>query len=169
MPKKISYKIFVFIIIFLFQQKVFAVDIEGFPRIIDGDSLEINENKIRLLGIDAPEKKQTCKKPYLVILFFSFQKSYECGLLAKKELKKFIKKNKIRCISNDKDRYGRYLSTCYLKNTDINGWLVKNGYAIAYKKYSRKYILDEQYARKNKLGLWRGTFMEPEKWRRIVN
>ena len=52
---------------------------------------------------------------------------------------------------------------------NINSWLVKNGYALAYKKYSKKYLLDEQYAKQNKLGLWRGTFMKPEKWRRIFN
>ena len=51
----------------------------------------------------------------------------------------------------------------------INKWLVKNGYAIAYKKYSKKYVPDEQYAKENKLGIWRGSFTEPEKWRRIMN
>ena len=65
-----------------------------------------------------------------------------------------------------KDHYNRYLSICYLKNRDINSWLVKNGYAIAYKRYSKKYILEEQYAKKNKLGIWQGTFQKPEEWRK---
>ena len=56
-----------------------------------------------------------------------------------------------------------------LKKQDINSWLVKNGYAIAYRRYSKKYINDEQYAEYNKLGIWQGTFMKPEKWRRIMN
>jgi len=60
--KKISYKILIFCTIFFFQQNSFALIFEGIPRIIDGDSLEINNNKIRLFGIDAPEKKQNCKK-----------------------------------------------------------------------------------------------------------
>ncbi len=47
--------------------------------------------------------------------------------------------------------------------------MVENGYAVAYKKYSRKYELQEQYAKENKLGIWKGTFVEPEKWRRIMN
>ena len=51
----------------------------------------------------------------------------------------------------------------------INKWLVRNGYAIAYKRYSKKYILDEQYAKESKLGIWRGAFIKPEKWRRIMN
>ena len=74
------------------------------------------------------------------------------------------------CIrDSNKDRYRRNIGICYLKKQDINSWLVKNGYAIAYRRYSKKYIIDEQYAEDNKLGIWQGTFMEPEKWRRIMN
>ena len=169
MQKKIYYKILIFYIIFFFQQNSFAAIIEGIPRIIDGDSLEINNNKIRLFGIDAPEIKQICKKPYLVISFLvslSFQKKYECGLLATNQLKKLIDNKTVKCISENKDRYNRYLSICYLKNKDINSWLVKNGYAIAYRRYSKKYVLEEQHAEKNKLGIWQGTFQNPEEWRK---
>ena len=55
------------------------------------------------------------------------------------------------------------------KESGFNRWLVRSGYAIAYKRYSKKYILDEQYAKENKLGIWVGTFIKPEKWRRIMN
>ena len=82
MQKKNFYKIIILFIVFLFQQNSFASVFEGNPRVIDGDSLEINDNKIRLFGIDAPEKKQNCKKPYLIISFLNFQKKYKCGLLA---------------------------------------------------------------------------------------
>ena len=168
MHKKSYYKILIFCTIFFFQQSSFALVFEGIPRIIDGDSLEINNNKIRLFGIDAPEKKQICKKPYLIISFLislDLQKKYKCGLLATKQLKKLINNKTVKCISENKDRYNRYLSICYLKNKDINSWLVKNGYAIAYRRYSKKYILEEQHAKKNRLGIWQGTFQNPEKWR----
>ena len=167
MQKKIFYKIVIFF--FFFQQNIFASVLEGIPRVIDGDSLEINNYKIRLFGIDAPEKKQICKKPYLIISFLialGFQKKYECGLLATNQLKKLINNKTVKCISESKDRYNRYLSICYLKNKDINSWLVKNGYAVAYKRYSKKYILEEQHAEKNKLGIWQGTFQNPEEWRK---
>ena len=86
------------------------------------------------------------------------------------ELKKKIQGKNIRClVQNNKDRYRRNIGICYLKKQDINSWLVKNGYAIAYRRYSKKYINDEQYAEDNKLGIWQGTFMKPEKWRRIMN
>ena len=169
MQKKIYYKILIFYIIFFFHQNSFATIFEGIPRIIDGDSLEINNNKIRLFGIDAPEIKQICKKPYLNISFLvslSFQKKYECGLLVTNQLKKLIDNKTVKCISESKDRYNRYLSICYLKNKDINSWLVKNGYAIAYRRYSKKYVLEEQHAEKNKLGIWQGTFQNPEEWRK---
>ena len=85
-------------------------------------------------------------------------------------LKKKIQGKNIRClVQNNKDRYRRNIGICYLKKKDINSWLVKNGYAIAYRRYSKKYINDEQYAENNKLGIWQGTFMKPEKWRRIMN
>ena len=166
MQKKIFYKILIFFVIFLFHQNSFALVLEGVPRVIDGDSLEINNNKIRLLGIDAPEKKQICKKPFLIISFLNFQRDYKCGLMATNQLKKFIDNRIIKCISENKDRYNRYLSICYLKNKDINSWLVKNGYAIAYRRYSKKYILEEQHAKKNRLGIWQGTFQNPEEWRK---
>jgi endonuclease YncB( thermonuclease family) len=157
---------FLFLFFILFQQHSFALEIKGYPRIIDGDSIEINKRKIRLFGIDAPEIKQVCKKPFLTISFFAFQKDYKCGLLAKNELKKFLQEKEIICISEKKDKYKRYLSICYLQKKDINAWLVKNGYALAYERYSKKYIFEQEYAKNNKLGIWKGTFLSPEKWRK---
>ena len=108
MHKKSYYKILIFCTIFFFQQNSFALIFEGIPKVIDGDSLEINNNKIRLFGIDAPERKQICKKPYLIISFLNFQRNYECGLMATNQLKKFINNRAIKCTSKNKDRYNRY-------------------------------------------------------------
>ena len=128
--------------------------------------MHINLKKIRLLGIDAPETNQKCKKIYLSILIFNFQKEYYCGKYVTDKLKYFIKNNELRCETYGKDRYKRYLAVCYFKNKDINSWLVKNGLAIAYKKYSKKYLSEENFAKKNSLGIWAGSFKKPEKWRR---
>ena len=142
----------------------------GKANVTDGDTIKINDQKIRLFGIDAPETKQFCKEVYLSFLIFNFKRDYKCGEKSTNALKKKIKNKKIRCLIQDKkDRYRRNIGVCYLKKQDINSWLVKNGYAIAYRRYSKKYIIDEQYAEENKLGIWQGTFMEPEKWRRIMN
>ena len=144
--------------------------ISGVAKVIDGDTIKIENKKIRLFGIDAPETKQFCKEVYLSFLIFNFKRDYKCGEKSTSALKKKIKNKKIRCLIQDKkDRYRRNIGICYLEKQDINSWLVKNGYAIAYRRYSKKYIIDEQYAEDNKLGIWQGTFMEPEKWRRIMN
>ena len=142
----------------------------GKAKIIDGDTIKINKKKIRLFGIDAPEKDQICKKTYISFLIFNFQKDYKCGERSTLALLKKLKGKKVKCIlQENKDRYNRNIGTCYVINLDINKWLVRNGYAVAYKKYSKKYVLDEQFSLENKLGIWRGTFTEPEKWRRIMN
>ena len=68
---------------------------------------------------------------------------------------------------NQKDRYKRFIGTCYLNEIDIQEWMVKNGWAIAYKKYSKKYVEAEIYAKNNNLGIWKGKFLEPYKWRQL--
>ena len=66
-----------------------------------------------------------------------------------------------------KDRYNRYIGVCFTGELNLNKWMVRNGYAVAFRRYSKNYIEDENYARKNKLGLWSGSFIHPEKWRKV--
>tara|TARA_B100000029_G_scaffold359726_1_gene352578 strand:+ start:709 stop:1209 length:501 start_codon:yes stop_codon:yes gene_type:complete len=163
-------KILFSLLFFLIFTKTLSDEINGQAIVVDGDTIKIKDERIRLYGIDAPEKEQICKKIYLSFLMFNFQKDYKCGEKSFLALSKKLKNQKVKCFLEDsKDRYKRYIGTCYIKNQDINGWLVKNGHAIAYRKYSKKYVLNEEYAMKNKLGIWRGSFTEPEKWRRIMN
>ena len=61
----------------------------------------------------------------------------------------------------------RYIGVCFLKDVNLNQWMVKNGYAVAYRRYSKDYIRDEEYAKENNLGLWSGNFIHPEKWRKL--
>ena len=159
----------ILIITFFLVQTLNSEEIYGFPKIIDGDTVHINTKKIRLEGIDAPEIKQQCKKPFLkisAIIGFEFNKNYSCGVIAKKLIDR-INSSKIKCISSSKDRYKRYLATCYKDRINLNKWMVRNGYAVAYKRYSKDYIRDEEYAKENKLGIWEGSFMMPEKWRKL--
>ncbi len=169
--KKLNLILFSIIISFFFNYPLFANEEEIFGRanIIDGDTIKIKSKKIRLFGIDAPEKNQKCKKPFVSINFLNFQKNYNCGIVSLLSLKKKIANRPIKCVSKSKDRYKRYLGICFLDNLDLNKWMVKNGHAVAYKKYSYKYELQEKYAQENKLGIWQGSFIEPEKWRRIMN
>ena len=140
--------------------------ISGFAKVVDGDTIKINSKKIRLYGIDAPEKKQKCKKTYLTISFMSFTKDYMCGEVSTEKLIKKINKQKLNCNILDVDRYKRLIGECFKRNINLNSWMVSNGYAVAYRKYSKKYVSDEINAKNNKLGIWQGKFEMPWNFRR---
>tara|TARA_A100001011_G_C14060683_1_gene736008 strand:- start:311 stop:814 length:504 start_codon:yes stop_codon:yes gene_type:complete len=160
----------ILIITFFLTQTLNGNEIYGIPKIVDGDTVHINTKKIRLEGIDAPEIRQQCKKPFLkisAIIGFQFSKNYSCGVVSKKKLIDKIKNSEIKCISSSKDRYKRYLATCYKDKINLNKWMVRNGYAVAYKRYSKDYVRDEEYAKENTHGMWEGSFIMPEKWRKL--
>ena len=140
--------------------------ISGFAKVVDGDTIKINSKKIRLYGIDAPEKKQKCKKTYLTISFMSFTKDYMCGEVSTQKLIKKINKQKLNCNILDVDRYKRLVGECFKRNINLNSWMVSNGYAVAYRKYSKKYVSDEINAKNKKLGIWQGKFEMPWDYRR---
>jgi len=151
--------ILIVIILLNLNTRIIASEINGIPIITDGDTVKISNNKIRLHGIDAPEKNQKCTKNV---------KEYNCGAVATRALIRKIGKNLVRCsIQKKKDRYNRFIGVCFIEQEDLNKWMVRNGYAIAYTRYSKDYILDEEFAKTNKLGLWSGTFLKPEKWRKL--
>ena len=141
-------------------------EISGNAQIIDGDTIKINSKKIRLHGIDAPEFKQMCKKPYSTIIFFTFTKDYPCGKISTQKLQKKINNKVITCKILDIDRYKRLIGECYKRNLNLNSWLVSNGYAVAYRKYSKKYISNEINAKNKKKGIWQGKFEMPWEFRR---
>ena len=149
--KKITLNIF-FIILFFISGYSNAMTIIGEAKIIDGDTIHVKNNKIRLHGIDAPERKQICK--------IDLQDWY-CGKQSKKELENLINTQEVQCSINDVDIYNRYVAICFVNNTNINQWMVKKGWAIAYRYYSIDYINEEKFARVNKLGIWKSVFIEP--------
>ena len=160
----------IIIIIFILTTNILAEEIIGIPKVVDGDTVHINNFKLRLEGIDAPEMRQTCKKEKLKIsstIGFTFYKDYYCGKESKKNLEAKVDGSKIKCVSSSRDRFKRYLATCFKEKLNLNRWMVRSGNAVAYRRYSKKYILDEDFAKQNKLGLWRGKFLIPEKWRKL--
>ena len=126
-------------------------------KITDGDTIKIDGDKIRFSGIDTPELKQTCDKDGVKIL---------CGLNAKKILVNKIGNNKVTCVREGKDRYKRVLAECFVNNESLSSYLVRSGYAFAYRKYSKKFIQDEEFAKSNKLGMWSMKFDYPWDWRK---
>ena len=125
-------------------------------KVVDGDTIHLNGEKIRFTGIDTPELKQTCIK--------QGTKEY-CGVTAKKILIDKISNNTVECISEGKDRYKRILAECFIDNESLSRFLVRSGYAFAYRRYSKKFVLDEDYARINKIGMWSMEFNYPWDYR----
>tara|TARA_B100000900_G_scaffold191840_1_gene162379 strand:- start:159 stop:638 length:480 start_codon:yes stop_codon:yes gene_type:complete len=126
-------------------------------KIVDGDTIHLNGEKIRFSGIDTPEIKQKCTKNNEVIM---------CGIQAKELLINKIKNNKINCVREGKDQYKRTLAECFVNDLSLSSYLVKSGYAFAYRKYSNKFIKDEDFAKSNQLGMWSMNFEYPWDWRK---
>ena len=127
-------------------------------KIVDGDTIVLNGEKIRFSGIDTPELKQTCMN--------GDQKVF-CGKLAKMLLVKKIGNKTPECIREGKDVYKRTLAECFINGESLSAFLVRSGYAFAYLKYSDKFIKDEEFAKKNKLGMWSMKFEYPWDFRKL--
>lgn len=133
-------------------------DIVGRVSVIDGDTIEIHGQRIRLHGIDAPEKGQPC--------FDATSKPYRCGQIAAMALDEFIGASPVQCRERDIDRYGRTVADCSVRGEDMELWLVRNGHAMAYRRYSSDYIGAEQEAKNAKRGIWAGHTQAPWEWRK---
>ena len=137
-------------------------DIVGEAKITDGDTLIINDIRIRFTGSDAPEssyygKTQTCNGP---------QGEWDCGKAATLKLKELVNNQEVRCKVEGKDRYGRILGICYVGDIDLQSEMVRSGMAVAYLKYSDRYENEQKEAKSAKAGMWSGEFLEPEIWRK---
>ena len=126
-------------------------------KIVDGDTIHLNGEKIRFTGIDTPELKQTCLKDGI---------EDSCGVTAKQILIDKIGNDNVECISEGKDRYKRTLAECFVNNESLSSYLVRSGYAFAYRKYSKKFVQDEDYAKINRIGMWSMEFDYPWDFRK---
>ena len=127
-------------------------------QIIDGDTIKIDGEKIRFSGIDTPELKQECIKKNI---------KNSCGLKAKQILIHKIGNNKVTCLREGKDQYYRTLAECFVNNESLSSFLVRSGYAFAYRRYSKKFIEDEEYAKSKKIGMWSMEFDYPWNYRKF--
>jgi len=130
--------------------------ISGVATVIDGDTIQIHRQAIRLFGIDAPEGGQSCQLD---------GKAWRCGPAAANALADLVGRRTVTCQARDHDRYGRTVAVCSVGGQDLSAWLAREGWALAYRRYSMDYVADEDAARAAKRGLWRGTFIPPWEWR----
>ena len=133
----------------------------GPARVVDGDTLVVAEQKIRLYGLDAPESRQICQRD---------GEEWSAGKDATAWVRAQVDGKIVRCVVEDEDRrYGRRVATCFLGKTDLNRAIVQAGWAVAYRRYSDRYVAEEKAARTARRGLWQGECDQPEAWRRDHN
>lgn len=134
-------------------------EVTGEASVLDADTLEIHGQRIRLWGVDAPESRQTCQDAQ--------SRTYRCGQRAVLVISDWIGARPLSCTTIDRDQYGRDVSKCTVAGQDVGEHLVRAGWAIDYREYSRgAYAAPEREARAAKRGLWAGHFEEPAAWRR---
>ena len=133
-------------------------DFIGKVFVTDGDTIKHGKIRIRFHGIDAPETNQKC--------FNSNNQIYACGKKSTDFLKSLIKNNTVSCEGKNTDRYGRLIAVCYANEINLNSRMVEEGWAIAYRYYSKDYIGEELNARRLNKGIWDGSFEEPWAWRK---
>jgi len=139
------------------RSRASSEELTGIPKITDGDTIRIGNTRIRLHGIDAPEAKQICTAD---------GKEWRCGWEATIALANIVGKHWVTCSKRDVDRYGRVVALCRAGPINLNAWMVGNGWAVAYRRYSMEYVRDESEAKASRRGLWRGEFTMPWDWRR---
>lgn len=131
--------------------------ISGQARIIDGDTLDVEGQRVRLFGIDAVEKAQLCQD--------NAGHDWPCGHRAADELARMVEGNSVECAVKDQDRYGRAVADCEANGLSLNYWAVRNGWALAYTDFSQAYVKAEREARADRRGIFAGTYIAPDAWR----
>ena len=138
-------------------------ELVGFAKVHDGDTLKINGKNIRLYGLDAPELKQNC---------YEGKQKIKCGEISRDYLKNMIADRQIFCTDLDRDKYGRIDGNCYsfhsVDNSKINlgQQMVNAGWALAYRTYSPRFIINETFAQITLKGIWQYQFQKPWNWRK---
>jgi len=146
-----------------------AARLIGFGCAVDGDGIMVGGTmvagrcegglEVRMQGIDAVEKEQTCKDKDGEV--------WQCGQASRQALADLIKGAEVTChLIPGAITYGRPVGVCFAGETDLNQAQTLEGWAIAYRKYSNRYVGEEKEAKKARRGIWRGKFEKPEKWRR---
>lgn len=152
-------KFLIWVLVLLFLQTEFIV--AKYVKVVDGDSLEIDGRRVRLIDIDAPEYKQYC--------FDANGEKYYCGKISRKYLEDILKKANydVYCDVQGIDTYKRELAECFVEGKNINLLMIRAGWAVAYRAEKKEYWDAEKKARKQKKGVWQGKFLRPEYFRRL--
>lgn len=129
----------------------------GQATMVDGDTLQLNGQRVRIYGIDAFEADQQCPTVS--------GGTRRCGADASHRMTELLAEGPVICIRRDTDAYGRIVAVCRVGPTDIGAVMVREGLAVAFTRYATDYIADEEYARTSRAGAWNAEFQRPEDYR----
>ncbi len=146
------------VFVFICWPLIASADVVGRIAVLDGDTIRVGDTKVRLHGVDAPELDQQCDTPS--------QTGFACGVWVKEQLAAKFGQRRATCTAIDKDKYGRVVAKCHVSGQDIGAWLVSNGLAFAYRRYSLDYDLDEKAAFALERGLHKFAIQGPEAFRK---
>ena len=130
--------------------------LQGSAQVVDGDTLIVGGQRVRLAAIDAPEGRQTCVS----------DQEWRCGDEARSQLRRMIGTQPVRCEASGSDRYRRVVATCWIGSTNLNSEMVRQGWAMAYRRFGTQFVQQEDEAKRNRRGIWGSTFQPPWEWRR---
>ena len=133
--------------------------VRGRARVVDGDTLEVAGQRVRLEGIDAPEMRQTCPRTGHA------NRTWPAGRVAARALERLVRGRAVACRQIGRDGYGRVLGRCHAGGTDLNAALIRRGLAWAFIKYSTAFVTDERAARKARVGVWSSSCMPAWEYR----
>jgi len=143
-----------------FARPVGASHITGPAKAIDSTVIEIDGQRIMLFGIDSVMRKQNCTID---------GKIWQCWGAAMRDLEILIDQGPATCeVVGEPDVYGRLLARCNVNGQSLNEQLVRRGWAVARPSETTDYVAAQAAAREEKVGLWRGEFIMPEKFRRAA-
>ena len=131
-------------------------DVAGPATVVDGDTIVVAGERIRLQGIDSPELHQTCT---------AYGQEWPCGRTAAEWLRDLLRGRQVECVGHAWDRYQRLLAVCYAGGENLNERIVREGWALDFRKYSTDYLQAESEAKRAGAGIWRGQFTPPWEWR----
>lgn len=127
--------------------------VTGPAEVRDGDSLVIGKHRVRLYGIDAPEREQNCQKN---------NQRWTCGRAAQRHLARIIGNHDVECTVIKRDRFDRLLARCRAGRRDLNRQMIRDGMAV---RFGKEYQEEERQARRDKDGVWNSKFQKPRQWR----
>lgn len=141
-------------IFLLAASPVQAQPLTGQAAVIDGDTIEIRGQRIRLFGIDAPESDQLCRG--------NDSLQYRCGAKAANELDRFIGRRAVSCVDIDERTYKRVVAVCTVGGVDLADWMVRDGLALDWPRYSKgDYAVTQSEAQRAGRGIWAGRYVAP--------